>query len=96
MVPLVPAIAFDMQRKGHPGRFDCRVWYADLLDFVVGSRCADLDGWRSIPDRKIWSRPPRQPAHCFHSTGQKSSGLAPANSYQPCNDGVAGKVVELS
>ena len=26
----------------------------------------------------------------------KSSGLAPANSYQPCNDGVAGKVVELS
>jgi hypothetical protein len=53
MVPLVPAIAFDMQRKGHPGRFDCRVWYADLLDFVVGSRCADLDGWRSIPDREI-------------------------------------------
>ena len=68
---------------GSPGRFDCRVWYADLLDFVVGSRCADLDGWRSIPDRKIWSRPPRQPAHCFHSTGQRSSGLTPANSSQP-------------
>jgi hypothetical protein len=68
---------------GSPGRFDCRVWYADLLDFVVGSRCADLDGWRSIPDREIWSRPPRQPAHCFHSTGQRSCGLTPANSSQP-------------
>jgi hypothetical protein len=33
--------------------FNCRIWYPDLLDFTDGTRCADLNRWRSLSDWKI-------------------------------------------